>query len=157
MLRSSLADVQILHAISHTVKTASGNGTTIDLQDALGVYFVVDVGVSGDTLSGSVYWELELEAAADDGTGSPDTWAAVTSADDVYFGNGTSSIDSGGVFALIDAPAEDDAIFSIGYVGLSGEKRFVRAVITATGTHSNGTPIGITAHILPRTVPATNT
>ena len=53
-----------------------------------------------------------------------------------------AAVDSSGIYATVDAAAEDDAVYPIGY---TGPERYVRIVCTKTGTHSNGTPIGILA------------
>ena len=47
-----------------------------------------------------------------------------------------------GCFAVIDAAAEDDAAYACTY---RGSARYVRPVINVSGTHNNGTPIGIIA------------
>lgn len=112
------------------------NTTTTDMQGFESLCMSVLMGDSGDTLSGSVFHELILQhgdlADGSDGAAVADT--------DVVLGEGGSI--SSGVFALIDAPAEDSAVFSIGYVG---KKRYVRVVIDTTGTHTNGTPMGVVA------------
>lgn len=44
--------------------------------------------------------------------------------------------------ATIDDAAEDDAVIRFGY---KGNKRYLQAVATATGSHSNGTPMAVLA------------
>jgi len=48
-----------------------------------------------------------------------------------------ATLSGGGVFAIVDAAAKDDAIFRVGYVGI---RRYVRVVATATNTPGS-TPI----------------
>jgi len=98
-----------------------------------GVLFIVNVGASGDTLSSSLYTELEVEESADD--------SSFTDVDDSDLSNYVAG-NNDGTFAKIDAAAEDDAVF---YVQYKGSKLYARVVINVTGTHSNGTPIAVTA------------
>lgn len=113
------------------VVTADADGSSVDLKDFEWATFYALVGDSGDTLSGSVYIELEVEESADDSS-----FTDVADADLQGYVAGTND----GCFAVINAPAEDQAVFTATY---RGSKRYVRPVINVTGTHSNGTPIGI--------------
>lgn len=115
---------QILVPATATVNKTS---TSIDLQGHVGASVVFAVGASGDTLSGSVYWTLNLEHSDDNSS-----FSACTTAD-VY--NSAASI-------VIDSASEDELAYVFGY---KGTKRYVRGVATKTGTHTNGTPIGIVA------------
>ena len=118
--------------------TTDVNGDTVDLQGYEGVLLAVSVGESGDSLSGSVKIELEVEHADDDGNGSPDTWTDVADDDLLNFVAGTND----GCFGVIDAAAEDDAVYTTSYIGT---KRYVRVVANLVGSHSTGTPIGAIA------------
>jgi len=109
------------------------DGASVDIKDYAGVTFIANVGESGDSLSGSVYIELEVEDSADNSTFADCADALITNA---VTGNNT------GTFAKIDAAAEDDAAYMTTY---KGPKQYVRPVISTVGTHSNGTPISITA------------
>lgn len=123
--------------------TATTNSTGLDLQFDNGAMLITNIGESGDTLSGSVYWTLILQDSTDDST-----YSAVTTASYVTYGSVNSST---GVFATIDAAAEDDSVHTIGYVG---PNRYVRVAITKTGTHSNGTPMSVTGVTAPIHKPA---
>tara|TARA_R100000808_G_C2153141_1_gene163075 strand:+ start:1222 stop:1686 length:465 start_codon:yes stop_codon:yes gene_type:complete len=121
-------------SIINAVKTAAGNGTGVDLQGYESATVLVDVGAEGDTLSGSVYFEVSLEHSDDNSTYSDCAQADII--------DGT--IAAGGIFLKLDGTTGGDpdtagGIFRIGYVG---GKRYVRVVLAKTGTHSNGTPIG---------------
>lgn len=121
-------------SIINAVKTAAGNGTGVDLQGYESATILVDVGAEGDTLSGSVYFEISLEHSDDDST-----YTDCAQADII---DGT--ISSGGIWLKLDGTTGGDpdtagGIFRVGYVG---GKRYVRVVLAKTGTHSNGTPIG---------------
>ena len=109
------------------------NGTTVDTQGFESCMFVVNTGIEGDTLSGSVKFDFILQESTDDST-----WSAVTSSTSVTEG----SVDSSGIFLTLDANGETPQVSQIGYIG---GKRYVRVKTDATGTHSNGTPMSITA------------
>jgi hypothetical protein len=124
----------------NAVQTPNGTaitGDALDMQGYESLAVLFDVGNSGDTLSGSLYWTLTL-TECDTSGGS---YTAVASGD--YLG--------GVVSHVIDAPTEDSNVFMLGY---KGSKRYVKAVATATGNHSTGTPLGMIAvqshaHVLP--------
>jgi hypothetical protein len=113
------------------VVTADANGTGVDLQGFESAMVVVNTGAEGDTLSSSVKFDFILEDSDDDST-----YSAVTSSTSVTEG----SVDSSGIFLTLDANGETPQISQIGYIG---GKRYIRCKIDATGTHSNGTPMGV--------------
>ncbi len=115
------------------VKTADVNSATFDLANKTGVVLIGYMGNSADTLSGSVYSEWEVEESDDDSS-----WNDVADADLTNYVDGAND----GTFAKVDAPAEDSAIFAVGY---KGKKRYVRVVYNITGTHTTGTPVAILA------------
>jgi len=133
-LANNLLMTQVLDpaTTSATVNTAG-----LDMKGATGGMINVLIGESGDTLSSSVKWDLILQDSDDDSS-----YSAVTSNTDVSF----ADVDSNGIFATIDAAAEDDASYAIGY---NGAKRYVRVACTKTGTHTNGTPIGAVGITMP--------
>lgn len=104
--------------------TTEGTGTGVDLAGCEGAQLIAQIGVSGDTLSGSVYLTVGWQESDVEGSGYTDIAAA-----DLTGGND-------GV--VIDDAAEDAVVVQRGYVG---SKRYVRAYIAFTGTHTNGTPI----------------
>jgi hypothetical protein len=115
------------------VLTADTVTTGVDTADCNAAKISVLVGESGDTLSGSVYWDFILETSTDNSV-----WTAVTD-NNVVIGQ---TVDSSGIFATIDAAAEDDVVLTVGYIGL---EQYFRVNIDATGTHTNGTPMGAVA------------
>ena len=123
---------EIISVITQTL-TADADGATIDLANYRGCTFFAVMGNSGDTLSGTVYIELELEDSPD---GS--AWTDCIDADVQGSTAGTNT----GTWALVNLPAEDSTVFSCRYLGT---KQYVRPVVNVTGTHTNGTPIGIMA------------
>ena len=113
------------------VVTADADGTTVDLKGFQSAMVVVNSGIEGDTLSGSVKFDFILEESDDDSS-----WSAVTSSTSVTEG----SVDGSGIFLTLDANGETPQISQIGYIG---GKRYIRCKIDATGSHSNGTPMGV--------------
>lgn len=121
-------------SLAAAVRSAAANGTGVDLQGYESATILVDVGAEGDTLSGSVYFEVSLEHSDDNSTFTDCAQADIV--------DGTIAAD--GIFLKLDGTTGGDpdtagGIFRVGYVG---GKRYVRVVLAKTGTHSNGTPLG---------------
>jgi hypothetical protein len=113
--------------------------TVIDTKgfNANGVIF--NVGDSGDTLSGTVYYELELQDSDDDVT-----YAACADADvrsDQATDTVTGATATGTVY-VGNLPAEDSLTVQAQY---TGNKRYIKANVRLTGTHTNGIPVGVAA------------
>ena len=142
-------NIVLSNSIINATKTAGANGTGVDLKGFEEATAIVDVGAEGDTLSGSVYFEISLEHSDDDST-----YTDCVQADII---NGT--IAAGGIWLKLDGTTGGDpdttgGNWQIGYVG---GKRYVRLVLAKTGTHSNGTPIaGVIVKSRPRVAPTTN-
>lgn len=126
-----ISNVTEAQDLDPAVVTADATGATVDLAEYNDVAFYALIGESGDTLSGSVKIELEVQDSPDNSV-----WTAAADADIIGAVTGTNT----GTFAVIDAAAEDDAVYSTRYVG---NERYCRVVVNLTGTHTNGTPIGI--------------
>ena len=101
-----------------------GTGAGVDLAGYETAIAIVNVGISADTLSGSVYHSVSLQDSADG-----ITYADVAAA----FVEGSSQP------TVIDAAAEDPAVLTWGY---KGSKRYIRTFNDTTGTHTTGTPYG---------------
>lgn len=134
-MRDMHNNIKLVPAITPATYTSDQDGATIDRQGFSKVEHVIHVGVSGDTLSGSVKIDFVIQES-DNGS----TWADVTSEDAVLFGaDGVSAApDANGIFATVDDPAEDGKILRIGY---RGGKRYSRIQADFTGTHTNGIPL----------------
>lgn len=132
-LRDLYSNLGVQLALETQTFTADGNGNGIDTRGFDSVMLAAAVGISGDTLSGTVMIELEVEESDDDSI-----YTDVADDDLLNFVAGTN----GGTFAVVDDAAEDDAVYLTGY---RGSKRYVRVVVNVTGTHTNGTPIGAVA------------
>ena len=118
-----------VNTVDPKVITSDTNGTGVDLKGFESAMVVYSVGIEGDTLSGSVKFEIHLEHSDDNVT-----FTAVTASTDVT--NGT--VNSDGTFVTLDDNAESPSVHEIGYLG---GKRYIRVVVDATGSHSNGTPM----------------
>ena len=120
------------------IGSADVNGLTVDLKGYGSALFVVQSGVEGDALSGSVKFDFYLEESADDST-----WTAVADADAIRPAQSANVLTLvSGLFLTLDADAETPQIAVIGY---RGSKRYARLRIDKTGTHTNGTPMSIAA------------
>lgn len=129
--------LKVSQLVDPATVTSDTNSSELDLKGYDSAMLVFNVGESGDSLSGSIKIELEVEESDDNST-----WTDVADADLTNVVSGTND----GTVAVIDAAAEDDSVHIVGY---KGTKRYVRGVINLTGTHSNGTPMsvsGVRAH-----------
>jgi len=116
------------------------------------VELIANCGISGDTLSGSVKYDIKLEESDTDVDGD---FVAITSADRVVTGLCPARVtapDANGIIATVDAAAEDPAHFRIGVIP---SKRYVRLWLDTTGTHTNGFPATVYADgFMPTIAPA---
>lgn len=115
------------------VLTSTTSTTGTSKKGFRGTAHVINVGNSGDTLAVGLKWDIKIEESDALASGYANCVDA-----DVIFGSALTA----GVFDTIDAPAEDSKSLLIQYIG---SKEFSRITFTATGTHSNGTPISVTA------------
>ena len=139
-LANNLTVTQIFDPTNITT-TSNSNGVDTALTTGSAM-IIVNCGESGDTLSSTVKWDYILQDSSDNSS-----FSAVTNSDFVTYG----TVDSSGIFATVDAAAEDDAAYPIGYIG---PNRYVRVAVTKTGTHTNGTPHGVVGLTSPIHKPA---
>lgn len=125
------------------IGTTDLTGSAVDTQGAVGVGLVAHVGTSGDTLSGSVKLEFEVQHSDASGSG----FAACADADIDAAVTGTNT----GTFAVVDDGAEDALVYKCNYIG---NKRYVKVLVNLTGTHTVGTPVSVVAVLLPTALPA---
>lgn len=128
-MRDVISNMPPEQLISPVILTGPADGASVDLKGYDGALIAILIGESGDTLSGAVRIECELEESSDN--------SEFTDVDDSDLVNEVSGTNSG-CFGLIDDPAEDDQIFFCQY---TGDQRYVRPVANLIGTHSTGTPI----------------
>ena len=89
-------NLTVLQLVDPATITSDTNSSSVDTQFDNGVMLIVNVGESGDTLSGSVKFDYILQDSSDDSS-----FSAVTDTDYVTWG----TVDSSGIFATIDAAA----------------------------------------------------
>lgn len=134
MIRDLYSEIKITQVVAPAVITEDTDGTGVDtLGYDSGPVFIANIGTTGETLSGSLKIELEVEESDDDVT-----YTDVADADLKNFVAGTND----GCFAVIDDNAEDVTVYICEY---RGSQRYARAVVNIVGTHNTGTPIGIVA------------
>lgn len=126
-MRDIYHNIAASQPLNPVVSTSTKTSSAIDLKGYNSLEVLFCVGLSGDTLSGSVYWTLKLQESDDDST-----YTDVAAAD-LLNGSATSVINSSSL---------DETVVPFGY---KGGKRYIKAVATPTGTHTNGTPIGVVA------------
>jgi hypothetical protein len=114
---------------------ADTNGAGVDLAGYESAILVVNVGIEGDTLSGSVYWDITIQHSDDNSTFTDCTDADIT--------NGTIAAD--GIWLKLDGTTggDPDSTGLYSHVGYIGGKQYIRGQADATGTHSTGTSIGM--------------
>lgn len=126
---SNIAITQV--AAPQEIKAAAVTSGPIDTQGADALAVAVLLGAFGDTLAAGKRVDLKIEHAEDDGSGAPAAYSPCTD-DDVTGSEGLSS----GIFAVVDANAEAEKRYVIGY---RGGKRFVKVTATPTGLSTGGT------------------
>lgn len=123
---STIAANKVVQNLVPILANNTGEGTPAagaDRQGFKDCLMIAQQGISGDTLSGSLYWTISFQESDDDSA-----WSNIAAAD----------LEGGSNDHVIDAAAEDPTTIIRGY---RGTKRYVRILWTATGTHTNGTPI----------------
>lgn len=119
-----------------TVKT-SVNGPTIDTFDYEAVVIAIDLGPTGDTLSGAANFEFDLQVS-NDGT----TWTPATDAFTLYALGTANGAQNTGAMALVNASSANPQVVTAGYIG---NERYLRVSVVVTGTMANGTPMSAVA------------
>lgn len=118
------------------ITTAPVTGAVIDTQGIGTLAVAVLLGAAADTLGASVYIDLKIEHADDDGTGNPAAFAPCTDAEVLPEMTLTN-----GVFKRIDDNAEANARYALEY---RGEKRFVKVSAVPAGLE-DGAPVAMIA------------
>ena len=130
-MRDLYHNVLATQVLNPVVATSAKTSSTIDLQGYNAASVVFAVGLSGDTLSGSLYWTLSLQDSPDNST-----WTAVPAT------ALSAGVDGGSATAVLNTTSSDRQAYSFGYIG---GQRYLQAVATPTGSVSAGVPIGIVA------------
>lgn len=140
MYKDAFNNVKKEMILAPIVSTAAKTSSACDLAGYEGAMFTVLFGTSADSLSSVRYWDCKLQESDDDVT-----YTDVAAAD--VIGNTSNQ------FGLVNALADDDACYTLGYKGI---KRYIKVVVTPTGSHASGTPIAITATKLKSVNPPSN-
>lgn len=143
MLKDLKSNLQVSSLLIPAVRNSDTNSSGLDLADALCAEIAVHLGDSADTLSGTNKIEIELEHSDDNSSWSDCADAEIDTA---------VTATNTGTFALVDAPSEDSTVFKVGY---KGSKRYVRAVLNFSGTHSTGIPCSVVGMLKPKHLPVT--
>jgi hypothetical protein len=112
-----------LNAFSVTT-TSNGTGTAVDTAGYDGALMVADIGTQLDTLSGSNYGTLQFQESS---TTTASDFTDIAAAD----------LLGGDPTVVIDAAAEDALVIYRTYIG---SKRYLRMIMTVTGTLASGWP-----------------
>jgi hypothetical protein len=125
-------------------RTATALSNNCDMRGYESLVAAIDVGTFGDTQSGSVYIEAELQESADNVT-----YTAVADADMLFPTNKISPVTNPykartgtatGTFFQSKTTGSSDptGLYQVGY---RGSKRYIKVNVRYTGTHSTGTPV----------------
>ena len=115
-------------------RTAAFNSASIDTQNYDAVALAVNVGATGDTLSGTNRVELQVQESDDNST-----FTAVADADLLKVVSGGQAT---GTFALLNAAGSVNQVYLTGY---RGYKRYVRVAGAFYGTTASGTFLDVLA------------
>lgn len=126
-MRDLYHNVLVTQHLNPVTSSTTKTSTAIDRQGFDSAEVVFSIGLSGDTLSGSVLWTLKVQHSDDDST---------------YTDTTTADLNNTAATVVVDSSAKDETAYAFGYIG---GKRYLKGVATPTGTHTNGTPIGILA------------
>lgn len=139
-LHNNIEVVQLLNPVVIIAGAATVEPDVVfDTMGAESAEVIVNVGASGDTLASDL--KLDFKLFHGDLADMSDAAAIDDASYVVADGNAVAYNTTSGVFATVDAAAEDDAAFKIGYVG---PKQYLTVKTVKTGTHTVGTPVSIT-------------
>lgn len=149
-MRQVIRDCTSVAAVAPVLRNTTVLSSACDLAEYEGVIARIHIGAFGDSQSGSVYIEAELQDSDDNITYGPVADASVDfpAAFSARTGNAT------GTFCQTKTDAAHDlaGLYEVGYRGI---KRYLKINVRLTGTHTVGTILsaGFT-RMLPRDLPA---
>lgn len=127
-------------SIDPVSSNSNANGAAIDVRGFQGALVEALNGIGGITFNGSNKVEFKLEHS--DTTTSADFTAVA--AGDILLGTGCdATLGAGGIFRSLIVAQAAGAIARASYLGI---KRYIRVVVTFTGTHGTVTPIAALIH-----------
>jgi hypothetical protein len=149
-MRQVVRDVTAVVGIAPATKTTTTLSSACDLAGYEGCLVRFHCGTFGDTQSGSVYIEAELQDSDDNST-----YAAVANAY-VSFPSAYSARTGTAVGTFFQSKttgaADTAGLYDVGY---AGAKRYLKVNVRMTGTHTNGTPMTVSfTRMLPKDAPA---
>ncbi len=133
-------NVKGVTGLAPAVRTSSALSAKADTQGFESVIARFSSGTFGDTVSGSLYTEAELQESDDDST-----YTAVADADllfPVWQGKAARVGTATGTFfsSKTTGAADTAGLYEVGY---RGSKRYLKVNVRLTGTHTNGTPASV--------------
>lgn len=134
-MRDLISNLKSVLHFASTLTATNAPSTGVDLKGFKGALIQCAIGtVTNIAASPQPSWTFALQES-DDNSAFTDVATA-----DVILSNGKNDgAIASGVFATIDAAAEDDAVYTIGYVG---SKRYIKVNATAAAT-PGATPISV--------------
>lgn len=123
-MQDLISNISATQIINPVLSVSARTSATVDLQGYQGCVIIVNIGLTLDALNSSNYWTLKVQHSD-----NASSWSDTTSAD---FKNATATY-------VVNSTALDETAYLFGYIGT---KRYVRAQIVNSGTHSSGTPMG---------------
>lgn len=126
-MRDIYHNIKASQVLSPVVSTTTKTSGAIDLKGFNSAAVAFAIGLSGDSLSGSIYWTLKLQHSDNDS---------------VYDNVTATDLHNASATVVINSTSLDETTYVFGY---RGTRRYLKAVATPTGTHSTGTPIGVVA------------
>lgn len=132
----------VLPLLSPQALTADEVTTVIDLENYDSQLFVLNIGAEGDTLSDTLYWQIQIQKSDDNiNWRSVDSWDVLGAELDAQ--NSILNINGSGDEGTPTNPGTTGAVFKVGYLGV---QRYLRMLINAEGTHTVGTVFSLTGH-----------
>lgn len=141
MTRDLVNNLKDVVGLAPVIRTTTVLSAACDLRGFHSAVARIHVGVYGDTASGSLYIEAELQESSDDST-----YTAVANADLLFGASSGLAARTGtavGTFFQSKTTAAAD-LAGIYVVGYRGSKRYIKVNTRLTGTHSTGSPIAVT-------------
>lgn len=127
-------NLTITQALRAAVWSSDALSLVIDTQGYESLIFVLNIGDTNDTLSGSDRIDFKMQESDESGAGFTDC----ADADMI----GAAPNLGSGIVVRMDSSTEDRVLRKAAYIG---SKRYVRFLIDFVGTHTNGTEFSIDA------------
>lgn len=140
-MKSLKGNIKTLLAMVNATPSTDQNGTSIDLKGFNAAKFVTTVGDGGVSYDNTNKIEFYLQESNDNST-----WNDVA-ADQIQ--NGLTGTVHTSTYGLIDAPADENKIYTAHYIGY---KRYVRPSVDFLGTHGSGIQLSTIVILQPENI-----